>query len=121
MSSYKLGRSASAFLTPTGPAELSPPADCSIATVVCAGLPRSRRIRQPSFSERCRARRVRAGAAPQALPRYSSPAAMLIASASSVVLKKNASTQCSVPTRRSALVANATSAVWPEVPMTQAK
>lgn len=52
---------------------------------------------------------------------YKRPAAMLIASASKVALKKYASTQCTVPTPRNAPPLKETSAVWPDVPITQAK
>lgn len=41
--------------------------------------------------------------------------------ATNVVLKKNAKTQCIKPVLRIDLVVKLTSAVWPEVPITQAK
>lgn len=52
---------------------------------------------------------------------HSSPDAMLIINARRVVLKKNASTQCTVPVLRIRRLEKLTSAVCPEVPMTQAK
>jgi hypothetical protein len=52
---------------------------------------------------------------------HSKPEAMLIVSASKVVLKKNASTQCTVPVLRIVRLENPTSAVCADVPITQAK
>lgn len=49
------------------------------------------------------------------------PDAILMVSATSVVLKKKARTQCSKPIRRIPRVVKLTSAVWPDVPMTQEK
>lgn len=48
---------------------------------------------------------------------YISPDAILIVSASTIVLKKNDSTLWTSPARRVALVSNDTSAVCPDVPM----
>lgn len=48
-------------------------------------------------------------------------APMLISSASTVVLNRYARMQCIAPIRRSGLLTNETSAVWPEVPMTAEK
>lgn len=52
---------------------------------------------------------------------YIKPEAILIVNATNVVLKKNAKTQCIKPVLRIDLVVKLTSAVWPEVPITQAK
>lgn len=49
------------------------------------------------------------------------PEAILMVKASSVVLKKKASTQCTRPVLRMVRLLKLTSAVCPEVPMTQAK
>ena len=46
---------------------------------------------------------------------------MLMVSANKVVLKKNARTQCTKPVRRMIRLVKLTSAVCPEVPITQAK
>jgi hypothetical protein len=54
-------------------------------------------------------------------PILSSVAAMLMVSASTMVLKKNETMQWIVPSRRDALVTRDTSAVCPEVPMIAAK
>jgi hypothetical protein len=48
---------------------------------------------------------------------YSKPAAILIVSASKIVLKKKERTLWSRPIRRIELVLNETSAVWPDVPI----
>jgi hypothetical protein len=49
------------------------------------------------------------------------PEAILIVKATNVVLKKNAKTQCTKPVRLIFLLVKLTSAVCPEVPITQAK
>ena len=49
------------------------------------------------------------------------PETILIVSASRVALKKNASTQCTRPTRRMVRLLSPTSAVWADVPMIAAK
>jgi hypothetical protein len=55
------------------------------------------------------------------LSNQTNPEAMLMVKATKVVLKKKANTQCSKPVRRILRLAKLTSAVCPEVPITQAK
>ena len=66
-------------------------------------------------------RRTKSRAFDIKLSNQTKPDAILMVKATKVVLKKKAKTQCSKPVRRMLRLAKLTSAVCPDVPITQAK